>query len=315
MTILRTEGTFPSVDGINTVVYTKWQAQEGQPKAVLQLVHGMAEYIDRYDEFADFMAQAGFAVYGHDHLGHGRTAKSAEDHGYFAKKDGYKLLVEDIHSMTGLARRENPDLPLILLGHSMGSMLVRLYADSYSKDIDGLIIMGTSGPNPASGAGLALARLTGLLRGGKHPSPLINQIGFGAFAKKLADVQTPLDWLSKNRESVAAYIADEKCGFPFTASGYADLFRLLRTVSRKDWADGIRRDLPILIISGKDDPVGNYGKGVTAVRDHLTQKGITSLEMILYDNMRHEILNEPERRQVFGDLLGWCEKTLANTRK
>ncbi len=313
MAIQYKEGSFPSADGKNTVVYSNWTSDAAKPKAVLQLVHGMAEYINRYDEFAQFMAENGYSVYGHDHLGHGRTAGTNADHGYFAEKDGYKLLVEDVHKMTVLAHAENPGLPYILLGHSMGSMLVRLYADTYSGDIDGLIIMGTSGPNPATGAGKLLAKLIGVFKGKKHQSAFVNQIGFGAFTKGIADAQTPFDWLSKNADSVRAYIEDEKCGFLFTTAGYVDLFSLLGDISKPAWGDGIRKDLPIQLISGKDDPVGGYGKGVSAVYAQLEDKGITDLELILYDNLRHEILNEPERAGVYNDLLQWCDRIVTQT--
>ncbi len=308
MAIQRQEGSFPSADGKHKTAYSHWFDDEQQPRAALQLVHGMAEYIDRYDAFARFMVQLGYTVYGHDHLGHGRTAESPAEHGYFACKDGYKLLVEDTHGMTQIVRTENPGIPNLLLGHSMGSMVVRLYADSYSDEIDGLIIMGTSGSNPAAGAGLLLGRLTGLLRGKAHPSPMIDRIGFGAFSRRIEGARTPLDWLSTDSAQVDKYIADEKCGFPFTAAGYVDLFSLLRAVSRPAWGDGIRKDLPVLVISGGDDPVGDYGKGVRAVYDQLAQKGITDLELEIYPSMRHEILNEKDKGTVFLALANWCDR-------
>ncbi|MEG1983714.1 MAG: alpha/beta hydrolase [Oscillospiraceae bacterium] len=300
------EGSYNSCDTKHTVVYSNWFDGDKKPKAILQLCHGMAEYIDRYDDFARFMASDGYIVYGNDHLGHGRSVSSNDELGYFAKKDGYRLLVEDVHLMTEIARKENPTLPLILLGHSMGSMVVRLYADSYSKDIDGLIIMGTSGKNPLGGVGIAIVNIIKLFKGENHRSKLIDNIGFGTYTKNYEDVQTPLDWLSKDRESVKRYIEDEKCGFLFTLAGYNDLFHLLGTISKKEWADGIRKDLPIFIVSGKEDPVGNYGRGVSEVRDVLRAKGIENVSMKLYDNLRHEILNEPEKQQVYDDILNWC---------
>lgn len=306
MAVKVTSGTYASKDGKNTIVYTKWADDAAAPKAVLQLVHGMAEYIDRYDAFARYMVSCGYAVYGNDHLGHGRTAASAEDLGYFAKKDGWKLLVEDVHTLTGIAKSENPGCKLVLLGHSMGSMVVRSYAQSYSADIDALIVMGTSGKNPASGAGRALVNIISLFKGERFRSNFMNNLGFGAYCKAIENPRTPFDWLSVNEANVDKYIKDDKCGFVFTLSGFRDLFGLLDSISSKSWGDGIRKELPILLVSGEQDPVGSYGKGVREVYDHLRAQGLADVTLKLYPGLRHEILNEDSRQEVYKDLADWC---------
>lgn len=309
MSISVTAEHYGSCDGKNKIVYTKWSG-DPQPKAVLQLVHGMAEYIDRYDEFARFMVGEGFVVYGADHLGHGRSAANEEDLGYFAHKDGWKLLVEDAHALTLRAKKENPGLPFVLLGHSMGSMVVRSYANRYSADIDALIIMGTAGKNPLGGVGIFLVNLLTVFKGERHRSKFIDKMGFGSYNKTFSDVRTPMDWLSADRDNVARYIADEKCGFLFTLAGYRDLFTLLNSVNVKSWGEGIRKDLPVLVISGRDDPVGGYGKGVEEVYRQLKEKGVADVTLSLWDGLRHEILNETDKQPVYDAIAGWTAEKL-----
>ncbi len=288
------------------VFYTKWEPQT--TKAILQISHGMSEYIERYDEFARFMAENGFAVYGDDHRGHGKTGQKQGILGKIAEKDGYKLITDDLKRLTDLAKAEHPGVPVILFGHSMGSFLARNYAAHYSDAIDGLIIMGTSGKNPAAGLGIAAVNVISLFKGEDHKSAFINNLGFGSYNKAFPDNRTGFDWLSVNTDNVDRYIADDMCGFCFTLSGFRDLFNVLRTVSSDKWASGIRKDLPIFIVSGGDDPVGGFGKGIDEVRCMLADAGISSLEMKLYDGMRHEILNDNCKDEVYGDILRWCGK-------
>ncbi|MEG0751138.1 MAG: alpha/beta hydrolase [Oscillospiraceae bacterium] len=307
MAVELAQHSFISSDGENSISYLRWRDGEKTPKAVLQIVHGMAEYIARYDDFARFMASNGYAVYGNDHLGHGDSAATADDFGYFAHKDGYRLLVKDAHAMTDIAHKENPGLPVVLIGHSMGSFVARLYASEFGDEIGALALSGTSGANPASGAGLALVNVLSLLKGERHRSRLVDRTAFGSYNRKCEGAKTDFDWLSADSDNVARYIEDEHCGFLFTLSGYRDLFKLLRAVSAKSWAGTLPKTLPILLISGADDPVGDYGKGVRQVRERLCAQEISDVTFELCDGMRHEILNEKGRDKVWNYLLRWCD--------
>lgn len=287
------------------IFYTKWIPDD--VKGILQIAHGMAEYINRYDRFARFMADNGYAVYGDDHRGHGRTGRAVGTLGKLAEKNGYNVVTDDIKALTDIAKADYPDVPVILLGHSMGSFLVRNYAASYSDNIDKLIIMGTGGPNPASGAGIFIVNLIAAFKGEDYLSPFVNNLAFGSYNKR-TEGRTAFDWLSVNTENVDRYIADEMCGFSFTLSGFRDLFKVLAAVSKKDWAEKIRKDLPVFLVSGAEDPVGSYGEGVKQVQNMLNEAGVSKNELKLYDGMRHEILNEDGRETVYADILEFCNK-------
>lgn len=310
MALKSQQASFLSADGKNRIAYIKWTDDETTPRAVLQLAHGMAEYIRRYDAFAGFMAQNGYVVYGSDHLGHGDSAASGDDLGYIAEKDGYKLLAADLKSMSDTARGEYPSLPLVLLGHSMGSFVARLYASSYPSAADALVLSGTSGPNPAGAAGVLIVDLISAFKGERHRSGFVDKMAFGAYNKRCGEVKTAFDWLSTNEDNVSAYVADERCGFVFTLSAFRDLFKLLKAVSEKGWAARLRKNLSVLLVSGEEDPVGGYGAGVKAVRDALTAAGVSDVTLKLYDGMRHEILNETGKERVWADILAWCDKRI-----
>ncbi|MEA5050219.1 MAG: alpha/beta fold hydrolase [Oscillospiraceae bacterium] len=308
MAVTEKNGTFLSGDGKTQIYYRQWTDDAAAPRAILQLAHGMAEYIGRYAAFAQYMARNGFVVFGSDHLGHGETAKHAGgEKGFFADKDGWSLLPDDVHTLTMLAKKAYPGLPVVLLGHSMGSFIVRLYAARYSKDIDALVVMGTSGRNPAGGAGIFLINVLSLFKGEHHRSPFINNVAFGAYLKRIPDAKTPFDWLSTEPGNVERYAADDDCGYLFTLSGYRDLMKLLGEVSKKDWPSKIRADLPVLLISGAEDPVGNYGAGVREVYDSLKAAGMKDVTLRLIEGKRHEILNEDNKLDTYAGLLAWCK--------
>lgn len=298
--------TFQSADGKSTVAYRIYRP-EGRAKGVVQLSHGMCEYIRRYQPFISFLCDNGYAVCGNDHLGHGETAPSEADLGYFAHRDGWSFLAEDVHTLTGLMKKEYPGLPYFLFGHSMGSFIARVYLERYGDELMGAIICGTAGPNPMAGFGKFLSRLIGLFRGERHRSGLIDQMAFGSYTSRFSDVKSPFDWLTRDRDIVATYEDDPLCTFTFTVSAFHDLFELLTQVNRREWAENVPKELPILLVAGDMDPVGDYGKGVVKVYERLKAAGIRDLQCKLYPGDRHEILNELNQKEVYGDLLAFLE--------
>ena len=311
MSFIKKEFTFRSVSGLADIHCASYMPEQGEVKAVLQIAHGMAEHLERYEKFASVLCDNGFAVYINDHLGHGQSISSESELGYFGKKDGWKHFVEDCRKLTLIAKDENKNKPFIFFGHSMGSFVARAYSYKYASDIDGAIFCGTAGPNPAAGAGILITKLITKLKGDHHRSKLIDKIGFGTYNNKFED-RTAFDWLSRDNEEVDKYIADPLCGFLFTAPGYGDLFGLLGFVSSKDWFNALDKELPVLMISGDMDPVGEYGKGIAKVEAMLGQAGKKNLTTILYKDARHEILNESQCfDKVCEDVIGWIKKTIA----
>lgn len=293
------------INRISGVIYIP----EGTPKAILQISHGMCEYIGRYDSFMGYMAQQGFIVAGNDHLGHGDSSEEA-DYGFFGEKDGYIHFIEDLHQMTVIVKQEYGDLPCFLLGHSMGSFIARLYLSKYGSELDGAIICGTGGPNPMAGIGIRLAGRTCRKKGPRFRSKVLDKMAFGSFNKKCKPCRTSKDWLTRDTAIVDQYLNDPKCMFLFTAAGFRDLLTLSSRANSKQWYESLSTDLPILLIAGDSDPVGNYGKGVKKVFRNLQKQGVRDVSMILYPEGRHEILNEINRQQVFENTENWIKKHL-----
>lgn len=291
MSFIKKEFTFPSVSGLADIHCASYLPENGEIRAVFQIAHGMAEHLERYEAFADVLCSKGIAVYINDHLGHGGSVQNKNELGYFGKKDGWKSFVEDCHKLTEIAKKENPGKPYIFFGHSMGSFVARAYSFSYADEITAAIYCGTAGPNPAAGAGILITNIVSALKGDHHRSKLIDKIGFGAYNSKF-EGRTPFDWLSRDNFQVDKYIADEYCGFLFTAAGYRDLFSLLSYVSTKQWFSGLSKKLPVLLIAGAMDPVGDYSKGVDKVYESLKAQGKDNVRKIIYPDARHEILNE-----------------------
>lgn len=309
MNIIRKEYTYPSSTGVADIFARAWIPEDGEIKAVFQMVHGMAEHGERYEDFASALCNAGYAFVINDHIGHGKSMKDVSERGYFGVEknkngDGF---VTDVHTLT-LMMKEEFNKPIILMGHSMGSFVARRYISKYSADIEGAIICGTSGSNPAAGAGILLTKIIRKVKGDKHPSKLIDKIAFGAYNKKF-EGRTAFDWLSRNTDNVDVYIKDDGCGYLFTASGYQNMFELLSSVSVDAWYAAVPKKLPIFIISGADDPVGNYSKGVQEVYDKLQSTG-HDVKIKLYENDRHEILNETDNSIVYGDVIAWCNELI-----
>ncbi len=290
----------PSVDGTHTLKIRVYKP-DGEIKALFHVVHGMTEHVDRegYAAFMIRLAEEGYLAFGYNHLGHGDTVNDDSELGFIAEKDGWRLLVSDVSNAEKEMKKKYPDLSLYLLGHSMGSFIVRLAAKEAKPDK--LIVMGTGGPNPAAGAGIALAGMIKTFRGSHHPSPFIEKMAFGKYNERF-DKTRKYDWLSKDRHVQDVYAADKLCTFHFTVSALRDLVVMNKECNTKEWFASFDKKLPVLLVSGADDPVGDYGKGVTAVYEGLKAAGC-DVRMKLYENCRHEILNETCREETTSDIL------------
>ena len=277
---------------------------EGKAKGFFHVVHGMTEHIARYDGFMKKLAEEGYITFGYDHLGHGMTARSDSELGFIAHENGWEKLVDDVFVYGNAIRKSmGGDLPFILMGHSMGSFIARLTASKYDH-YDKLIIMGTAGPNPIAGAGIAVTAVLKKLKGERSISDLVYSMAFGSYNERFKDEDDPYAWLSTTKENRDKYRADKYCTFKFTVSAMQDLIRLNKGCNEKSWFSTLNKSKPVLIVSGAEDPVGEYGKGVTAVYELLKAQGV-DVKMKLYPGCRHEILNDTSRDEVISDILAF----------
>ncbi|MBQ9759896.1 MAG: lysophospholipase [Clostridia bacterium] len=300
--------SFPSSDQVTELAAYRFVPEN--PRAMVQISHGMCEYFGRYIPFAEYLAALGFLVFGHDHLGHGNTAKRAEDRGFTAEGGGANYLVEDVHNLSMHMKEQYPALPLVLFGHSMGSFIAREVTARYGEDYTAAIYCGTGGPEAPAGLGRMLASLLMIIYGEHHRSPFLKRVSFMGYNKKFGKGCDVNAWLTRDTATVARYKDDELCSFVFTLRAYHDLFTLVQTVSKKDWATRLPKTLPLLVVSGEDDPVGGNGRGVRTVGERLKAAEIADLSVVLYPEMRHEILNEIDKETVWKEIAQWIEKRL-----
>ena len=294
----------PSSDGVTQLHGYTW-TPDGEVRAVLQLVHGMVEYIDRYDAFASYLAERGIACIGHDHLGHGQSVTDEGKLGHFADENGEKYVIDDMHRITEDAKKRFPGKKVFILGHSMGSFLLRKYITLYSNEVDGAIIMGTGYiPAALAATGKTLSRLTRNIKGKYHRSKLLTSLALGSNNKPFEPARTPNDWLSRNKENVDKYQADPLCGYMFTTSSYVAFFTVIESLAKHEGFENIRKDLPILVTSGEEDPVGGRDACPSVLRE-FKDLGLTDASMKLYPQDRHEILNEVDRDKVYADIEAW----------
>ncbi len=302
---------FPSATGVCEITGRCYEPEDGtgsNPAPVLVIHHGMAEHQRRYLGLIEFLCSRGIRVYMHDMANHGESNEDPALTGWFGEHDGWLGLVEDFRTMVERAAHENPGRKLFVMGHSMGSFLCRLYTSMYpATPICGAVFMGTGGPNPAAGAGMAAANLIGKLRGKKHKSRLLAAMAFGTYNKRF-EKRTLNDWLTRDQAVVDAYRADPYCGFLFTVQGMKDLVKVNVESNKAAWYEAVPKDLPILLISGAEDPVGDYGRGVETVCCRLEETDHTHVTEKLYPDCRHEILNELNREAVMEDLAAWIMK-------
>lgn len=295
---------FPSSDGVHQLHACLWQP-EGAPRGVLQLVHGISEHIGRYDHFASFLAQHGFAVAAHDHLGHGGSASSGE-YGFFGDRDGWKHVVSDVYALRRQMGERFPGIPYFILGHSMGSFVTRTYLIDYPGTISGVLLSGTGQESaPLVAAGKAVASLCCALRGGNSRSRLVTELSTGAYNRQFAPNRTGSDWISRDAAVVDAYTADPLCRFVPTVGMFRDMMGGLQYIGNPRNLARMDRDTPVYFFSGDKDPVGGSGKGVRKVYQLFQAAGVKDVSLKLYPEGRHEMLNELNRDQVYDDVLSW----------
>ncbi|GHU44928.1 hydrolase [Spirochaetia bacterium] len=292
----------PATSGEGQILSKLWA--EDTPVAVVQLVHGMAEYVARYDEFARFLAENGFAVCGNDHAGHGRGALVK---GYFAEKDGWQHLLNDMKYLNDEVCALYPGLPVFLFGHSMGSFLARSYITRW-PGLSGCILSGTMGKNPLLPVGLFLSSVQKKILGAKSQAKLICFLSMCQNNKRIKNPVNIHAWVSTVDQAAIDYRNDPDCGFYFTAGGMYDMFSGIKEISAPAWAKKVPKDLPVYLFAGAEDPVGSYGAGPRLVYARLQAAGVKDVQLKLYKGARHECLREFNKTEVSADTLGWLLK-------
>ena len=316
--INREELRFPSADGRSTIRALVWWpalAAGTRARGVVQVIHGMAEHVERYDALARLFASRGFVVCGDDHAGHGASC-DPDGYGCLPARGGAEALVADEHTLRRLVtERMGSDAPYLLLGHSLGSYIARVYLAEHGEGLAGVILSGTGTlPVAVSWAGHALARLICAVRGEKYRSKLLDGMGVGAYARAVPG-PSGCEWLSHNEKNVATYVADPRCGFMFSAGGYAAVTKLTARACSLAWARRAPHDVPLLFVSGAEDPVGDNGRGVRAAAELARRAGQRHVDVHIYEGMRHEIFNEDDGGRVMADVLSWVEERLGADEK
>ena len=299
-----------SADNKHKLNVVTWKP-EGEPKAIFQITHGMAEHITRYSEFAGILAARGFFVIGHDHIGHGESVNDESELGYIADKNPAEILVQDIRNVFVHAGELYPGIPHFIMGHSMGSYLLRKYLIRYSDDVSGVILMGT-GMETASKtfASKAVVRMIAKRKGWHFRSEFVRKSSYGKYYKGFDTTGTDYknSWLSRNEKSVEKYYADPLCGYTFTLNGYQALIDAVTDACDEEKMKRVRNDLPMLFVSGGNDPVGGLSAGVIRAVSAYKSSGHEDIILKLYNNSRHELINEPNKDEVFADIISWVEK-------
>jgi alpha-beta hydrolase superfamily lysophospholipase len=329
--VRKRETYISSSNGRDRLHVVVWEPA-GEKKAVLQISHGMVEYIERYDDFARYMASHGIVVAGNDHLGHGKTARNSDELGYMAAYDASRTMVSDLHRVTVCLKRAYEGLPFFLLGHSMGSFLARRYMTEYGYDsrypsenirkssIDGFICLGTgSQPGAALKTANLVYRLERAIRGEKYRSKLMMLLAFGTYQIGIPAVtrvdgklrrKSTKDWLSRDTKKVDTYMANPFCSFSFTLKGYKTLFDTIDFIQKENNIARIPKKLPVLFVSGNRDPVGHHGKDVRKLYRKYLSDVSNDVTCILYRGARHEVLHEIEYQKAYDDILKWIKYRL-----
>jgi len=300
---------YDSQSNANKIHVVKW-VPEGTPLCVVQIVHGMAEHMGRYEEFAVFLTKQNIMVVGADILGHGLSV-GENPPGYFCEETPGKVLVEDVRTLKNIVSEEYPGIPYILFGHSMGSFIVRNFIYSYSEEVDGAILSGTGMlPKTLLNAMKLLLRVVTMICGSRHVSPFVNKLAFGGYLKRVENPRTKSDWLSTDHEQVQVFLRDPLCGFTFTLNGFKGLEELIRGLHEKQKIAGIKKDFPMYFIYGEEDPVGDYSISAYSSCKMYMDAGMKRISNKAYPGKRHELLHEDIRREVMQDILMWINKEI-----
>lgn len=299
--------SYPSHDNASTIRALVWEPDDAArpdftPRAVVQIVHGMSEHVERYAPFAEFLVGRGFVVCANDHVGHGKTA-GERDLGHMPLANGADVLVEDVHALREKVCERYPHARHVMFGHSMGSFVTRVYLTRHADGLSAAILCGTGQqPRIQTVAGRVITRLIAQIRGERHVSRFVDSLGAGAYGRAIKDARTDVDWISSDPDVVDEYIADPLCGQPFTVGAYATLASLVAEATDARLARRVPKDLPLLFVAGAEDPVGDCGRGVARAVDEYRNAGVRLVEMGIYPGARHEILNEPCREAVWHDV-------------
>lgn len=300
---------YASHDGTSRIRALLWQPDKtgAAPRGIVQIVHGMAEHIERYAPFAEYLVDQGFVVCANDHVGHGESAQSPDLLGHIPLENGAEVLVEDVHELRNLvASRYARTVPYVIFGHSMGSFVTRTYLTEHAEGLAAAVLCGTGQqPRMLSRAGNMVSRAIAGFKGEQYRSPFVDSLGAGSFSKAIPDARTEVDWISTDPAVVDEYRADPACGQMFTVGGYASLTALTLAATDASRARRVPSDLPLLFVAGAQDPVGDCGAGVRKAAEEYRHAGVKSVDVKLYEGMRHEILNEPDKARVYADVNEW----------
>lgn len=310
--MVKEEFYYDSRDGVSKLHAVRYTPDGDEDiRCVVQIVHGMSEYVERYEEFAEYLTSKGIVVTGEDHMGHGKSVGKDGKFGYFCEQDPATVLVRDAHRLKKATQAIYPNVPYIIMGHSMGSFITRNYMFRYGTGITATIIMGTGMPDKKLMAvSKAVAGIQKTFLGSRHVSELINKLAFGKYNAEIPNARTDFDWLSGDDSRVDQYIADPLCGFTFTVNGFATLFELIMRLHQPENLERIPKKIPVLFVSGTADPVGDYGKGVSRAYESLRSVGLENMQLKMYERCRHELLNETNRSDVMQDIYRWIEETV-----
>lgn len=301
---------FPSSDQVTSIHAIEW-IPEKEVKAILQISHGMVEYIDRYDRFARYLNDHGIYVVGNDHLGHGESVVSEDRLGYFKQPNGNQCVIKDLNRLRKITEKKYPGIPYFMLGHSMGSFMIRQYMMIFGKGLAGIIVMGTGKqPGIVLAFGKMLCKMIAAIKGWDYRSKFVDNLVSSSNNKRFEPKRTTKDWLTKDQEIVDAYLSSPWCTYCFTVNGYHEMFSSIQYIQKASNIAQIPKNLPIFLVSGSDDPIGNYGKGVKKVFQTLEKSQISDLNMKLYEGDRHEILNETDYEFVYEDIRKWMEERI-----
>lgn len=311
LSVTKNEFFFPSTNGTSHIHAIEWLPEDGEIRAVLQIAHGVAEYVDRYDGFARFLTQHGIAVVGNDHLGHGKSVADDSELGWFGDEGGWMTVVDDIKRLRDLSGEKHPGKPYFLLGHSMGSFLTRSFIIRYPDALDGVILSGTGQQSAAACfAGSLLAGREIRRNGSKYRSETLQKLAFGSYLKKIDKPSGPNDWLSRDAELIRRYSEDALCGYTVSAALMRDMMFGLDFIRKPANLAKMKKTMPVLFFSGTDDPVGGWSKGVRRVVASFIRAGMKDVTLRLYDGGRHEMLNETNKQEVYDDVLAWLDEKI-----